>query len=420
MAVRSIEVTRNPVMVCARLSMTALVAGVVFWTGPALAQAPSPGDETRAGLIEAQQVEKAKVLRPPEPTRAEAILKEVEDLFMSTTLHWHPFFENAYQGSGITGGVGYLTYLGPFNTLDLRGSITANGSKRAEAEFRAPRLLGRRARFIAIGGWREATRVNFFGLGTAETSTDDRTAYSFRQPYASAVLDIRPTRGALRIGVGLEYSRWEQRGGGGSSPSVEEVYTPDELPGLGARPTYLQSHGTLGLDWRRPGAGYARRGGAYAVTLRDYADQDGPHSFRQVDYDVVQHVPILRDAWVLSLRGRAETTYASGGQSIPFFMMPALGSGSTLRGYQSWRFRDRNSLLLSAEWRVLVNSFIDTAVFYDAGKVTARRADLDLRGLKGNVGFGIRLHGLATTPVRIELARGNEGLILVFGASAAF
>ena len=200
---------------------------------------------------------------------------------------------------------------------------------------------------------------------------------------------------------------------------MEEVYTPDTLPGLGAKPTYLQPNATLAFDWR-PAAGYARRGGYYGATIRSYADQDGPYSFRQVDYEAIQHIPILRDAWVLSLRGRVETTYTKGDEVVPFFMLPALGSGSTLRGYSSWRFRDRNSLLLSAEWRVLVNNFVDTAIFYDAGKVEARRGDLNLDGLKSNYGIGFRLHGPFVTPVRIELARGNEGIALVFAASAAF
>ena len=53
-------------------------------------------------------------------------------------------------------------------------------------------------------------------------------------------------------------------------------------------------------------------------------------------------------------------------------MLPSVGGGSTLRGFTSRRFRDRNSLLLQAEWRIMVNRFIDTAVFYDAGKVAAR------------------------------------------------
>jgi hemolysin activation/secretion protein len=101
-------------------------------------------------------------------------------------------------------------------------------------------------------------------------------------------------------------------------------------------------------------------------------------------------------------------------------MRPALGGGSSLRGYASWRFRDYNSLLLQAEWRVIVNNFLETSLFYDAGKVEARAQDLDLNGLKSNVGIGFRLHGPAATPVRIELAKGNEGLALVFAASASF
>jgi hypothetical protein len=60
------------------------------------------------------------------------------------------------------------------------------------------------------------------------------------------------------------------------------------------------------------------------------------------------------------------------------------------------------------------------AIFYDMGKVADRRGDLDLRGLKSNVGIGVRFHGLATTPLRIELARGNEGLNLVFSGRAIF
>ena len=78
---------------------------------------------------------------------------------------------------------------------------------------------------------------------------------------------------------------------------------------------------------------------------------------------------------------------------MPFFMLPAVGGGSSLRGYSSWRFRDQNSLLLQAEWRIMVNRYLDIAFFYDAGKVTARTKDLDFDGLKSDFGIGVRLHG---------------------------
>ena len=202
-------------------------------------------------------------------------------------------------------------------------------------------------------------------------------------------------------------------------PSVETVYTPATLPGLGAKPTYLHSQGTVGID-SRPSPGYARRGGFYGVTFHDFADPDTAFGFTQVDYEAIQHVPLLREAWVLSFRGRVETTSLKDDQQIPFFMLPSLGGGSDLRGFSSWRFRDRNSLLLQAEWRVMVNRFLDMAVFYDAGKVTAHRSDLNLDGLKTDGGLGFRFHGPLATPLRIDFAKGNEGLAIVFGASAVF
>ena len=91
-----------------------------------------------------------------------------------------------------------------------------------------------------------------------------------------------------------------------------------------------------------------------------------------------------------------------------------------MRGFTSHRFRDQNGLTLQAEWRIMANRFLETAVFYDAGKVAARRGDLDLNGLKSDYGFGVRFHGPFATPLRIEVARSPEGTRLVVSTSAIF
>jgi hypothetical protein len=375
--------------------------------------------ETREAEIARAKAEKVGALQPYEPSKAEQLIERAEDMLLSGRLHWHPFFDSAYSGGGFTVGAGYRRYVSSYNTLDVRGSITPSGYKRVEAEFLAPRLFRRRGVLSVIGGWREATQVGFYGTGTASTTQDDRANYSFTQPYVTGRLEVRPTRKWLVLGGGLEYSQWDQGTGSGSAPSVEEIYTPATLPGLGASPTYLHAQGFAAFD-TRPAAGYARRGGVYGVAVHDYVDRDGDFGFRQVDYDAVQHIPILRDAWVLSLHARVETTYVSDDEQVPFFMLPSLGGGSTLRGFASWRFRDRHSLLLQGEWRVLANRFLDMALFYDAGKVMDDRNDISLKGLKSDVGVGFRFHGPMTTPLRIELARGNEGLSLVFSSKAPF
>jgi hypothetical protein len=403
-----------------RESIVALVVSAALLGGAPVvrAQAPSADAETRGGRIAAQQAEKATRLEAYEPNTAEVWVKKLEEQFLTGALHWHPFFTSALSGGGFTLGAGYATHVSSYNRVDVRGSWTPAGYLRFEGEFLAPRLFDRRGVLSVVGGWREATQVGFFGVGT-DTSSDDRTDYAFRQPYASATLDLRPARNWLMFGGGLEYSQWDQRPGEGNRTSVDEIYTPETLPGLGAKVTYLHAQGTAAIDWRTS-PGYSRRGGYYGVTVHDFADADDLYGFRQVDYELTQHLPLGRDAWVLSLHGRVETTDAKDGQAVPFFMLPSLGGGSSLRGFSSWRFRDRHSLLLQAEWRVLVNSFFDTALFYDAGKVTSRWSDLDFKDLKSDFGIGFRMHGPAATPLRIEFAKSNEGLAIIFAASAAF
>ena len=379
------------------------------------AQDQQPEPTTRAGEIEQQQ--KAKVVRPYQPGTVEKWLDWAEGT-LTTGSGFHPFFQSAYAGGGFTLGAGYLKYVSPYNTVDVRGSLTLSGYKRIEAEFVTPQLLSGRGKLSVLGGWRDATRVGFYGIGM-ETSQDNRVNYSFEQPYASTLLTVKPRRTPLFVAAGVEVSQWKSGPAGGSDPSIETVYTPATLPGLGAQPVYVHTQGTAGIETRLA-PDYARRGGFYGVTFHDYADTDSELGFELIEYEAIQHIPILRETWVISLRGRVQTTSLKEDQQIPYFMLPSLGSGSTLRAFSSWRFRDRNSLLLQAEWRVIVNRALDLGLFYDTGKVTEHTSDLSLDGLESNFGVGVRFHGPVSTPLRVELAKGSEGFHVVFGASAAF
>ena len=376
-------------------------------------QAPS-----RAAVIEQSQAEKAADLHPFTPSRAEQFIENLEQAMLTDSIRLHPYFESAYAGGGFTIGLGYRRHVSAYNLVDIRGSFTVKGYKRVEGAFMAPRLFDRRGSLALVGGWRDATRVGFYGIGI-NTSADDRANYRFTQPYGSASLDLWPTRRLLLLHGGVELSRWDIKTGEGDEPSVDTIYTPETLPGLGTSTTYLHSEATLALD-SRPSPGYARRGGYYGISFHDYHDQDGRYGFRRTDYEAIQHVPILREAWVLSLHGELQLANAANNQTVPFFMLPSLGGGSSLRGFASWRFRDLNSLLLSADWRVIANRFLDMALIYDAGRVAARRSDLTSAPLKSDYGVGFRFHGPLTTPLRVEFVGSNEGFNIVFSAKAAF
>jgi outer membrane protein assembly factor BamA len=406
------------------LTIAALAAAS---TTAVAAQAPPPDEATvqasppatRQAAIEQEQAAKVPNLHPYAPDKGERIFQRLDTLLAGGQLRWHPFFESAYSGGGFTLGVGHTNYVSAYNYLDVRGSYTITNYKRAEVEFVAPRMFDRRAHLSVIGGWREATQVGFYGIGP-NTSKDDRTNYLFQQPYGSALLTVFPRRSNFMLRGGVEFTQWSQEPGQGSFPSVEEVYTPETLPGLGADVTYLHTQGTVGLDWRTS-PGYSRRGAYLAATLHDYNDRDANFGFQLAEYEGIAHVPILREAWVLSFRGRVQTASEKDGQQTPFFLLPALGGGSSLRGYSSWRFRDQNSLLLQAEWRIMVNRYLDLAFFYDAGKTVARTSDLDFDGLKDDFGFGVRFHGPFSTPLRVELARSREtSFSFIFSSSASF
>ena len=145
--------------------------------------------------------------------------------------------------------------------------------------------------------------------------------------------------------------------------------------------------------------------------------------FDQIDYEAIQHIPILRDSWVVSLRGWAQTTYGKAAQQIPFFMMPSIGGRvgpARLRQLAAARPEQPRPASRMARDRQPLRRHGRS--FYDAGRVAAKkRTDLTLDDMKSDVGLGnFRLHSPIATPLRIEFTHGREGFALVLAASEVF
>ena len=159
---------------------------------------------------------------------------------------------------------------------------------------------------------------------------------------------------------------------------------------------------------------------AASIRSRYHHYAGGVDDFDRVEGEVVQHLPLVRENWVLSLRGQTDSILGDDAV-VPYYLLPSLGGGDTLRGYSSWRFRDRNAALTTAEFRWIPNrNMVDVAVFYDAGMVAPEFGDLALSRFKSDAGIGVRFHGPRNTPLRIEVAKSREGLHLIFSGSAAF
>ena len=372
--------------------------------------------ESREALIASQQAEKARKLQPYVPTGAERLLVRAKEVFISQPSGFYPYFDSVYSGGGFTLGAGYRQFYGDRSHVDLKGLYSISGYKLIELSTNSWGHADGRLDLNARGGYRDATQVAYHGIGN--DSPEDRTNFRMKQSYVGGDARIRPA-GFTVFGAGLTYEEFKNESGTGTTPSTEEVFTPETAPGLGSTPTFFHSAVSGGID-SRPSPGYARRGGLYELTYHNYADRDETYSFDRVDAEIVQHVPILRETWVLSLHGLVQTTL-NDDDVVPYYLLPSLGSGSTLRGYSSWRFRDRHSLLMSAEWRWIPSRLaMDMAIFYDAGKVTPRFDDISFKDLKSDYGIGVRFHTPFATPLRVELARSREGTRIVFSGGAAF
>jgi hypothetical protein len=391
----------------------AVIASTFF---PAAATAQ---ETTRAAEIEAAQGEKARQLTPYELSKAERIAADIQDRLLGTPEGIYPWLDSVYSGGGLTGGAGYRRFIGDRTFVDARGLLSAKGYKLGELAMDGIGDNGTPFDFRASAGWRDATQVSYYGVGN-DTDTDSKTNFRMQQAYAGIGMRAR----AFRFLFGDVQERFESftllEGKDEDLPSIESMHTPASAPALGASPQYWRTTVAGGLD-TRPSAGYARSGGLYALTYDAFADQNaGAYSFEIVQGEVIQHVPILRENWVLSFHGVAKTT-VDDDDVVPYFLMPSLGNGSTLRAYSSWRFRDRHSLLVSGEFRWIPSRLLlDVALFYDAGKVASHRRDLNFSEMHTDWGLGFRFHSPIMTPLRIEIARGHDGFNLVFSGAAAF
>ena len=377
---------------------------------------PAAAQDSRAAEIAAEQARKEESLKPYEPSSAERWAIALRREFLMDPSGFYPYFGSVYSGGGFTLGAGYRQFYGDRTHWDVKGMYSFKNYKFIELSTDSWGHAQGKIDLHGRVGWRDAPQVAFYGLGI--DSPNERTNFRMKQSYFGGDVQVRPG-GFVVLGAGVTYEDYSLEEGAGTAPSIEEIFTSDTAPGLGASPSYLHTMVSGGVD-TRPSPGYARHGGLYQLSYHNYADSDETLSFDRVDAEIVQHVPILRETWVVSLHGFMQTTLDDD-DVVPFFLLPSLGSGSTLRAYPSWRYRDRHSLLLSGELRWIPNRLaVDMAVFYDMGKVTPRWDDLSLEGLKSNTGIGIRFHGPAATPLRIELAYGREGMHLVFAGSAAF
>lgn len=380
----------------------------------ALTATSASAQDTRTDEIARAQTDKAGRLQPNLPTGTEKALGWLEGHFTDPNTVYLTF-GGLYPSGGFAPGIAVRRAFGHAR-FNAGGAYSLRAYKLAHVSLGFPELLNDKLDIETHVRWTDATQVPFYGLGN-DTSKDDRVNYGLRALDAGGSVALKPLRW-FSVGGGLAMRQIEDRGGEGTRPSIETRPGP-ALPGLFTEARYRDASGFARIDWRESG-GYTRRGGLYSVALHDLKDSDNPLSFRRVDAEVQQFLPILKEHWVLAFRGLVQTTDVDDDEVVPYCLLPSLGGARRHRGYADFRFQDRHMLLVSGEYRWIPSRVIDMAFFVDAGKVARDRRDLDFQDLKTAYGIGFRIHGPTFTPLRIDVAHGKEGVRLHVTGGVAF
>jgi hypothetical protein len=289
------------------------------------------------------------------------------------------------------------------------------------------------------GRAREMTRLDFYGTGTA-TRRDDRTTFRFSDRTAGGLASVRfPAFDVLAVGGRVE-GLWPDIGSGKNAdyPSIEDRFTERDARGLTVQPSF--SAYTVFVNGNYPGGNALGRYGVdLQVAYSHYQDHDqGLYDFGRVNVESQQRIPGIRPSHKLTLHQWWSTTNTESGSAVPFYLQHTLGGAgavrpyneeiigsdatkATLRGFQDLRFRGPHLLLLQAEYRFKITGPIDATVFMDAGKITARRADLDFSDMKKDFGFSLSFMTINATAIRVDVGGGGgEGTHVFFSVGPIF
>jgi hypothetical protein len=323
----------------------------------------------------------------------ERIVRFVEKMFDPTPPAIVPTLGGVRRGSGFAPGVAFIAPV-TRSRLTTRAVWSVQNTKRLEASFEMPPEIAGFG-FVLDGYWEDAPETYWYGPGPHSGTTRHEYGLTTREITAQADLTVR---GPFHVSGGVGY-----------------IDTPTTSAGDSL---WIESGVAAYVD-TRTSPGYTRRGGFYRLALDHFATQSSGHSgFYRMTVDARHFVPLVSENWVLAGQARAELT--GGAADAPHFLLPYLGGGSSLRGFSTYRFVDRQAVLVRGELRWMASPALDMAAFVDTGVVAPELDAMRVGDRATGWGLGARFHGDRFTAFRIEAAHSTDGWKLHLGQNVSF
>lgn len=384
-------------------------------------------DVTRESLIEKERAEKATKLQPDEVSKTERFLRQLKDKkylerFAAGYNGWRAKIGNVVTGGGFAIGPEYYRsdlYRGQL-TARASAQITTRGYQKLEAQGVLPKLWHGKLQVEALASHRNYNSLPYYGPGP-DSNKYPRTNYRLEDTSVDGFVAIEPVK-HVKFGTSFGYL-WTNVGPGQSSrfQSADTTFSPAVVPGLDRQSNFFRNTVLAQYDYRDNPLGSAKSGGNYIFQYGWYHDQKfDSYSFRRMDIELQQFLPVFNKTRVLALRAKTTMTDTDRNQLVPFYLQPIIGGSDDLRGYRPFRFNDRNSLVMNAEYRWEIFSGLDGAIFADAGKVAPRRGLINFKDLESDVGFGLRFNARNRTFIRVDVGFSHEGFQVWFKFNDVF
>jgi outer membrane protein assembly factor BamA len=327
---------------------------------------------------------------------------------------FRPLLGGLGDGSGLAGGLEFRQTIPGRMRVAIGGEVSTHLYQ--QYTFRLSKDFSgfRTGPVLRVGVFPEE---DFFGEGSSSQQSD-RTTYAVTEGWTG----WETTAGAGHVHLRHDL-RWEHDdlapGKDSRFPTTQSVFSPSQVSG-----------GYAGTSWLA---------NEFGVTMDFRDNRDDPKSGDSIDVSVIRadglgsttsdlttiravntaYFPLSsRRFHVIAIR--AEAVRNLGSDPVPFYLQPTLGGSHTLRGFREYRFRDRDALALTAEYRYRIWRYMDATLFGDFGQVYENLwKEIDDRRLEAAGGFGLRLNTPSGLRLRMNIGHSNEGtrLFLSMGST---
>ena len=324
----------------------------------------------------------------------------------------YPTGESQY-GFGIT--YQQQDLFSPNCTIKATGLIGLNWRRMLQFELARYRIGGPFT-FNLGAHYLVLTDANFFGIGN-DSLKENRHTFAHRQSAAwlGGGLDL-----GKRLTMLVTFRAETHAISEGRSSRYESItQLPPELleylPGFYEKPDFFISkfelrHDSLNRLGNKPG------GWLIFLNTSMYSQMNGEsYNFYKARLDIThfQHLFYSRSFVV---RAAAEVTRPVKEGEVPFYYWSKLGERETIRGYARGRYRDRDSVLFSVEYRYPLLKrpghlpSLQAALFVDTGKVAYDLfTEPFLSNYHTSIGGGFRFFNQNGLNLQILVARSRDG-----------